>query len=219
MPVLLTEIQNQRLYGKATVEKVTEATIIGEKRKAQISVLDRLEIIVKAETQSTGIVTEQMKLDLNSIDLIKIVDTLQEQVKLMQEANALPQFDMTEDFSLQYFERRTLMDSKEPTTFVSLWDIELIYDEFYIRAYMDTETNVIYQISITSGDDEFQMDISNVKFENFLNYLNVEPTQVAWLIGKDKWESDYFHEKEHSVLINYFCCLEKEYIDYSLFFQ
>jgi len=219
MPVFLTEIQNRRLVGKATVEKVTETTIIGEKRKEQISVLDRLKIIVKAETQSTGIVTEQMKLDLNSIDLIKIVDTLQEQVKLMQEANALPQFDMTEDFSLQYFERRTLMDSKEPTTFVSLWDIELIYDEFYIRAYMDTETNVIYQISITGGDDEFQMDISKVKFENFLNYLNVEPTQVAWLIGKYKWESDYFDEKEHSVLINYFCCLEKEYIDYSLFFQ
>ena len=219
MPVFLTKVQNQQLFGKATVEKVSETTIIGEKRKEQISVLDSLKIIVKAETQSTGIVTEQMKLDLNSIDLIKIVDTLQEQVKLMQEANALPQFDMTEEFSLQYFERRTLMDSKEPTTFVSQWDIELMYDEFYIRAYMDTETGMIYQFRVTSIMDEFQMDVSKVKFENFLKYLNIEPSQVSWTVGENKWESNYDEDNEHSGGIHYYCYLEKGYVEYSILFQ
>ena len=219
MPVFLTKVQNQQLFGKATVEKVSETTIIGEKRKEQISVLDRLEIIVKAETQSTGIVTEQMKLDLNSIDLIKIVNTLREQVKLMQEVNALPQFDMTEDFSLQYFERRTLMDSKDPTTFVSQWDIELMYDEFYIRAYMDTETGVIYQFRVSSRIDEFQMDISKVKFTNFLSYLNLEPSQVSWTVGEYKWESNYDEDNEHSGGIHYFCYLEKGYVEYSILLQ
>lgn len=219
MPVFLTEIQNQRLIGKATVEKVRERTIIGQKKIEKISVIERLKTIIRAETESTGIVTEQMKMELNSLDFTQIVNALNDQIQIMQEVKALPLFEIEKDYSLQYFSRRTLMDSKDPTTFVSLWDISLMYENYTISAYIDTETDVVYQIRISARVDEFQMDISQLKFTNFLTYLGVDPSQVDWTVGENKWELNYYEEKEKETDVNYFCYLEKGYVDYSILFQ
>ena len=53
MPIVITEIQNQRLIGKATIEKVTEKSIIGERKIETISALNRIKTIVRAETETS----------------------------------------------------------------------------------------------------------------------------------------------------------------------
>lgn len=56
---------------------------------------------------------------------------------------------------------------------------------------MDTETNQIYQINVITKGNRV-MDLSNINFANFLDYLGIRKNQVAWDVGENLLEYRYY---------------------------
>lgn len=218
MPMLLTEIENKRLLGKATVEKVREASIIGKEKNQNIDNMTKLETIVAAQTNKTGSVTDQVRVELEQNEIEQLVASLKDQLLILQQKQAIPNFAISADYDIQFFSRRTMMDSKNPNVYVSIWDLDFLFGEYYVKAYMDTETNQIYQIRIMTRDDA-QMDLTNIKFTNFLSYLGIKSSQVSWDVGENIKEFRYYEidqSEETEKKVNYFCYLDSGYLDYAI---
>ena len=216
--MVLTEIENQTFLGKARVEHVPESSMIGREKNINVDTMTKIKTIIAAQTNITGSVTDQMKVELEQEEIDQLVASLREQLVLMQRKKAIPLFEISSDYEIQYFSRRTLMDSKNPNIYVSIWDLDFLFGDYYIKAYMDTETNQIYQINvITKGD--MVMDLSNINFANFLDYLGIRKNQVAWDVGENLLEYRYYQVDvtDGSVdKIKYFCYIDSGYLEYTI---
>lgn len=218
MPMVITEIENQRLLGRARIEQLTENSLIGRGKNINVSTLTKLETIVAAQTNETGSVTEQVKVELEQAEIDQLVKSLKEQLVVLQQKKAIPLFEISSDYDIQYLSRRTLMDSKDPNTYVSIWDLDFLFGYYYIKVFMDTETNQIYEIRVITRE-EIQMDLSNINFTNFMEYLGVKKSQVAWNVGENLTEFKYYEVDEtkgSDKKVNYFCYLAPGYIEYTI---
>lgn len=216
--MVLTEIENQTFLGKARVEHVPESSMIGREKNINVDTMTKIKTIIAAQTNITGSVTDQMKVELEQEEIDQLVASLREQLVLMQRKKAIPLFEISSDYEIQFFSRRTLMDSKNPIIYVSIWDLDFLFGNYYIKAYMDTETNLIYQIRVMTKDD-VSMDLSNIKFTNFLDYLGVSKNQVAWDVGENLLEYKYYQVDEtdgSADKVKYFCYFDSGYLDYSI---
>ena len=83
---------------------------------------------------------------------------------------------------------------------------------------MDIETNQIYQINVITKGDRV-MDLSNINFANFLDYLGIRKNQVAWDVGENLLEYRYYQVDvtDGSVdKIKYFCYIDSGYLEYTI---
>ena len=216
--MVLTEIENQTFLGKARVEHVPESSMIGREKNINVDTMTKIKTIIAAQTNITGSVTDQMKVELEQEEIDQLVASLREQLVLMQRKKAIPLFEISSDYEIQYFSRRTLMDSKNPNIYVSIWDLDFLFGDYFIKAYMDTETNQIYQINVITKGDRV-MDLSNINFANFLDYLGIRKNQVAWDVGENLLEYRYYQVDvtDGSVdKIKYFCYIDSGYLEYTI---
>lgn len=218
IPMVLTEIENQRFLGKARVEHVPENSMIGREKNINVDTMTKLKTIIAAQTNITGSVTDQMKVELEQEEIDQLVASLKEQLVILQRKKAIPLFEISSDYEIQYFSRRTLMDSKNPNIYVSIWDLDFLFGNYYIKAYMDTETNQIFQIRVMTRGD-VSMDLSDIKFTNYLDYLGISKSQVAWDVGENLLEYKYYQvdETEGSAdKVKFFCYIDSGYLEYTI---
>lgn len=216
--MVLTEIENQTFLGKARVEHVPESSMIGREKNINVDTMTKIKTIIAAQTNITGSVTDQMKVELEQEEIDQLVASLREQLVLMQRKKAIPLFEISSDYEIQFFSRRTLMDSKNPNIYVSIWDLDFLFGDYFIKAYMDTETNQIYQINVITKGDRV-MDLSNINFANFLDYLGIRKNQVAWDVGENLLEYRYYQvdvTDGSADKVKYFCYIDSGYLEYTI---
>lgn len=191
-PIWITKLNNERLFNKYNVKKISKESLkIEHESIFDYNTLERIQTIVKAQTEKTGVITRQ-EIDIKNERISNLIDIMKEQILTVQKMNGLPEFDIDEDYTTIYLYKATFMDSVNPNTSTSVWEINISYPEFGISVTMDTETSVIYQISIYSREDKLQFDTSKISPIAFLEYLEIDSKEVAFKQNEDNTKGFYY---------------------------
>ena len=70
---------------------------------------------------------------------------------------------------------------------------------------------------MTRGD--VSMDLSDIKFTNYLDYLGISKSQVAWDVGENLLEYKYYQvdETEGSAdKVKFFCYIDSGHLEYTI---
>lgn len=213
-PVLITEFRNQRLIDKPNIIAIsTKSLEIDGNTNFDNNIIKRIQTIVKVRTSKTGVTTEQ-QISVKDKISNELIESFKEQIIILQKIQALPQFDITNEYSIDYLEKTTFMDSINPDNLVSVWNIAISYQGLGIRGIMDIDTSVIYEISIYSEDDNIQLNKSQVSVEEFLKYLKIDPNKV-----EQKYDHIYHFYSDDNIYIMYYFIKQKDYFEYSLTYK
>lgn len=100
----------------------------------------------------------------------KLAETAKEQLLILQQANALPTIDLSGGYSPIVF-NRSYMDVQNPDGAVGIWRVQLHYADYYVDVYMDADTWVLYDVSITAREGRLLYQSGVLSPEGFLEYL------------------------------------------------
>lgn len=216
-PVLLTEISNKRMVDKPIVVSLPKEYLENSKKSvANQNVLKKIQTIVKASTEKTGIVIEKDDIPLTQTQKTNLIDAAKEQINIMQSAGALPQFDISENLVMDQLRTTTYIDSAEPNFAVTVWDIMMTDSVFVMTVTMDTTSNVIYQIAIDLKQDVLSSNTSNNFIQRFFQYLMLDTKKLYYKYNGTEKETYCYYAVDENKGILYTFEMGEHYIEFYL---
>ena len=203
-PKIFLEHKNNQMMDKVQVEMNSE--YVQESPKDYNNV-ERLQIIVNSFSKGTGVFTEQNDLTFSDEKMGLLLNQITEQLTILQNKNVLPKFTMSEEYSIDYLNKITCMDRKNPKQVVNFWDIMIINSDYFISLWIDTDTFVIYQIAFVAENSELDLDENNIQPFNFLEYLNINSYQVGYKMNEYGDEIFYYIEQDN---LSITCSFQKD---------
>lgn len=114
----------------------------------------------------------------------------EKQLKMLQGFGVFPHVSFTgrEDISA---EKQIYMDMDNPARSFSVWEIHMNYPQFFVCAFMDTETAALYQVSLSQDGDYRLYEKGNEQAfkDGFFKYLNT----FSKVPGDDAGRAEIFH--------------------------
>ena len=106
-----------------------------------------------------------------------MLSVLEEQLRSLVALSALPDLSFSDAVSISFVKETYMPISSDgyvnlikPDHMISIWKIQVEYQDFRVLAYMDTEISAIYDITISSKDSDFLYP-SSISEVGFLEYL------------------------------------------------
>lgn len=200
-PIAMLNYSNKKYTNAVNVNKLNTKMTINEATVSRKNdVLKNLNNALKASGEKSNIVIGWVDPSFSDEKISELVHITEEQIKILQTMNALPQITFSEAFKASV-SKTSYLDKNDADFAVNIWHLQVEYPEFYIAAYIDTETNVIYDIFIISKKDTFlNNQLSESGFKGYLQ--NVSGNTVD---NFDKIEAyaDYTPKYIHLYVINY----------------
>ncbi|WMJ23427.1 hypothetical protein RBG61_01810 [Paludicola sp. MB14-C6] len=214
-PILLTEINNQNLINKPNIVTISTESTERSHSNNNFSTMERICTIVNANNQKTGIITEQKKLNLSEQQVKEIFNKMQYQIKNLQNQSVLPSFDIAENYNKIDISKRMYVEAIDSNEVVSTWEIMLDNDAFSIRAVIDVNTSIIYEISIFSRIDKQGFDVSRVETSNYFKYLNIESNIMSFKPQAASLSWYYNLKINDNQYVTFNCIVKPYYIEYN----
>lgn len=167
-PLLYKEYQNSRMINEFIISPLQ--TDVTNDTKQKYSFWERIGTVDKSVKIRTSILDDFNYGSLAVKAEAEIIKSMEKQLITVSEYNALPDLTFSEPQYVSVFKETYTKMSPSAELEISVWAIYAEYEDYYIFAYMDTETSALYDITILSQTDNFiyQSDISE---NGFLEYL------------------------------------------------
>lgn len=181
LPLVLTGFQNHQLINDLHVAALPiESVENNQMLSKKYNTLQRLNIIknsISIVATNGGILKYQNASENEQSNHFDLIRTMEQELATMQNENILPHLDFPDDCHAS-FVKKTFIDSKNPDVSVSIWDISAEYQNFSVKVYMDTETSMLYEVSISTTNDEIFAYEPFFTFESFDHYLQIGNTEA-----------------------------------------
>ncbi len=167
-PLFYTEYQNNSMINEFIISPVqTDGT---NSTKQKYNFWERIGTVDKSVKIRTPLFSYFNYDNLAGKAEAEIIKSLEKQLTIVCEYNALPDLTFSEAKQLSVFKDTYTNMQSSAELEISVWAIYAEYEDYHIYAYMDTETSALYDITILSKTDNFifQSDISE---NGFLEYL------------------------------------------------
>ncbi|MEG0392615.1 MAG: hypothetical protein RR626_07615 [Anaerovoracaceae bacterium] len=190
-PIYLSSMQNRTLINHPVFAKMENEEIGNQEVNDEVHAFERLWIIIMANSKDNGIITERNDLQSENNHSKEVISRMEKEIISLQNQGMFPNFSFSSEYKLWKFNKITFMDYNTPSVLVSVWDITIGYDDFYVKCWLDSETNKIYQIEILS--EEKHLELENFKFNpiSFLDYLNIPRAQIIEHTERSKERGEY----------------------------
>lgn len=181
-PLFLIEFSNERLINQlniVTIQKESMDDEYSENPSTNYNTAERIQVIRNAQNSKTGAVTEQQLIYLSDEEERNLIDSVEAQLAVLHNLGALPQFEFPNEYNT-IISKTSYINTLNPNNSVGVWFINIEYPNMVVNLQMDTETSILYQVSISSNTDTLDYDHSQLSFLSFLNYLQIEPQNLTW---------------------------------------
>lgn len=182
LPLILTGFQNHQLMNDLHIDDLPiESVENNQMLSKKYNTLQRLNIIknsVSIVATNGGVLKYQNTAENAQSNHLDLIRTMEKELTTMQNENILPHFDFPDDCRHASFVKKTFIDSNNPDVSVSIWDISAEYKDFSVKVYMDTETSMLYEVSISTTNDEIFAYEPFFTFESFDHYLQIGNTET-----------------------------------------
>ncbi len=174
-PLFFLGQRTRDLIGKVTVKEVQAARL--EKKQSE-RVQNLWEQIEAVREDGTTILAPAEKLTshdgLQGTD--EIMETMEQQLSLLGSCHGLPALSCSgrqqeSVYQEIYMDRTETADLGEPGRTLSVWAIYAEYDDFFLYAFMDTETGALYELDLTAKKEDFLYQREDISADSFLEYL------------------------------------------------
>ncbi|MCI8342017.1 MAG: hypothetical protein HFE62_02210 [Firmicutes bacterium] len=191
-PVFVTNHNNERLLGNISVKKLPEEKQEISSGTHSKDVKERIKIIKKSLVVKTFRYKKYQNDETyyEKMTNMNVLSIMEEQLSFIQ--NLGLSFD--DGHAISMVEKTTYMDTENPNEEVSIWKIDAEYNDFYITAYIDAKTNVVYEIIILLKKLSFIDDSYALYPENFIkefsdylefDYDHIEENEEQFSVGAD----------------------------------
>ncbi len=216
-PMLLTSYQNESLLNTPHITVMTEIDqqLSSTDEKSNISILDRINVIVNVSTQREGVMTKQT-IESSEREIVDyIVGIYEKQLSILHYFGALPTLPFSDGYELGYVAKITYRDNNLPSITVSVWDLTIFYPDYSVFVTIDTETLTIYSLEIIIENSDFSMDTSKIRFKNFSRYLQI-PDEYVLYNRTDRYNVEHYVLLFDDVIIPYTFIKSNKYLDFGL---
>lgn len=184
-PVALLEQGSRTLLGRPTITDMpwepTVDTHLPEPSREDG--LARLQGIKKSREAATMTIVEWSSETMTQSQKREVVQTVEEQLGILQNLNALPPLDFSQDFYVAIC-KQSYMDVENLNNPICIVQVEIAYTDLFVTAYMDEETSLLYEVSLLAGnrsvpqEKEEQVVGGKLSADGFLTYLQGNSAQT-----------------------------------------
>lgn len=170
-PTFVTRYYNGRLMGSVTLRELPPE----EDMQAATGIWDRLEIIENAKRDGTFYLDSYIDDDTQSSGrgqnaASEVLHMLEDQLNWLLADMAIEITDM----ELQYSEKKVYVDRERRDMPVGIWQAIAETPDYWIDAYMDEETGMIYDIMLIARNSQFSSSAPQRFREAGREYMNIE---------------------------------------------
>lgn len=178
-PLFLIEFNNEQIINKINIMSMqTESMELEESPSVDYNTEERIQIIKNVKSSKTGVITEQQVSSMSDDKKRKLLHSMEEQFDILFNLGALPKIEFPES-NYVLISKTTYNDTINPNESVSIWSIDVEYPDFYVSVQMDTETSILYDVTISSTL-KLEFDPDHISIMTFLNYLQIKPQHLNW---------------------------------------
>lgn len=171
IPVVLFDYNNARMINAYhTVALPSDSANTALTTAQRYDAFDRLMIAKKSAVEKTDAVVYWQQGSVSVEKELELVGIVEQQLAILQELHALPQLTFQGFYRPTIF-KRTYMDMQNPNAPVNILRIQIHYMDFFLDAYMDEDTSILYDISILSQKDSLVYTQNTTPENGFLEYL------------------------------------------------
>lgn len=214
IPLVITQ-----QYNNAGIDKLytSDFQMIEEhssvESEATLSTLEKLAVIVELLYEDNGIITEteykEIPIELGN----GMKDKLTHELKLLMELNAIPEIELSSDYTISRLSKTKIVNHNDKQKRASFWDMEINLSGNDIRVWMDTDTDIVYRLSISdifdeSGDKKYTLAY------NFISYLGFE--EKDRVTDSSLYGGDYYELNTEQVYCIYRVIFDDYYLCYDL---
>lgn len=169
VPGILIEYQNLGVLDDVTPYSVKTSSFEdengGKEEMSDQNIWERIDMINRATTLVQSI--EYTPLQING----ELCRKMEEQLEILQELGAIPELDIAEPVDGTYT-KRVYMDSKQPEMAVTMWLINVKYEDAFFSIHMDADCSAIYEVVLTVCSSIALSGRSDGSRKAFFEYLN-----------------------------------------------
>lgn len=211
IPVFVMECQNNQLINQVNTENFTPEEVAFESTKATYSTLERIQIIQNSVRDKTGIATTTEH-KLTADEQRVILSHADKAIKNLQIAGFVPDFEVTNTKQYYSIRKTTFSDSKELSTGVGTYNIQINYTAYTAYVTLDAQTSKIYTIAMVSHQEEDLQTEFNI--QDYISYLEVE--DLEFISKQDDYET--FYSEEYDFNVNFYYYKNRGFLEFGVNF-
>lgn len=191
IPMLYIEYQNNNILNEFYISPVKTTHLDRPSpKKEDYNIWERIGLI------NTSIV---VKSTVSTESRTKLREEMEKQLAAISRYKAIPDISLTGVMQVSV-NKETYMDKPSSGDYIDIldyarvlnvWEIIVEYQNYVVRAYMDTETNAVYDLTIVTKNTDFiyQSEISDTGFLKYLKTFSDVPSELGMAFSAGSYYS------------------------------